>query len=184
VLELSNLLRLGRRDSLEAFIRRSFRTESLSVAQMADFLNYYQGFFHLAKRAERISTRDVTPYSASAHWYSPLLEEWYGTATMRVDSVAPHGILGMPRIFRVPPPENVPGPTRARSPQAAWQSLDGWVRRLADADRFSGVVLVARGSQVIDVNGHGVHAGYEVGLQQQGLPAPGRDPRDGRRRTV
>src|SRR5829696_2933613 len=155
VLELTNLLRLGWRDSLEAFIRRSFRTESLSVAQMADFLNYYQGFFHLAKGTEQISTRAVTPYSASAHWYSPLLEEWYGTVPMRVDSVAPHGILGLPRISRMPPPENAPGLTRATSPQAAWQSLDAWVKRLADADRFSGVVLVARGSQVIGVNGYG-----------------------------
>ena len=154
VVELANGLRLGRRDSLEAFIRRSFTAQNVSASEMAVFLNYYQGFFHLAQGA-KISTRDVAPYAAAAYWYSPLLEEWYATSTMRVDSVAPHRILGMPRISRVPPPENAPAPARATSPQAAWQSLDAYVKRLADADRFSGVVLVARGSQVIGVHGYG-----------------------------
>ena len=154
VVELANVVRLGRRDSLEAFIRRSFTAQNISASEMALFLNYYQGFFHLAQSA-KISTRDVTPYAAGAYWYSPLLEEWYATSTMRVDSVAPHRILGMPRISRVTPPENAPAPARATSPQAAWQSLDAYVKRLADADRFSGVVLVALGSQVIGVNGYG-----------------------------
>jgi CubicO group peptidase (beta-lactamase class C family) len=163
VVELANVLRLGQRDSLEAFIRRSFSAQNLSAAEMAVFLNYYQDFFHLAQGA-RISTRNVTPYSAAAYWYSPLLEEWYATSPMRVDSVAPHRILGMPRISRIPPPENVPGPTLAKSPQAAWQSLDAYVKRLADADRFSGVVLVARGSQVIGVNGYG-EAAREFGVR-------------------
>jgi hypothetical protein len=65
VLELTNLLRLGRRDSLEAFIRRSFTAQNISASEMALFLNYYQGFFHLAQGA-KISPRDVTAYSASA----------------------------------------------------------------------------------------------------------------------
>ena len=163
VLELTNRLRLGRRDSLEAFIRRSFTAQNVSASEMTLFLNYYQGFFHLAHGA-KISSRDVTPYAAGAYWYSPLLEEWYATSTMRVDSVAPHRILGMPRISRVPPPENAPAPARATSPQAAWQSLDAYVKRLADADRFSGVVLVAGGSQVIGVNGYG-EAVREFGIR-------------------
>jgi CubicO group peptidase (beta-lactamase class C family) len=163
VVELANALRLGRRDSLEAFIRRSFTVQDVGASEMAAFLNYYQGFFHLAEGA-RISSRDVNPYSAAAYWQSPLLEEWYATSTMRVDTVAPHRILGMPRISRVPPPENAPVPARATSPQAAWQSLDTYVKRLADADRFSGVVLVARGSQIIGVKGYG-EAVREFGIR-------------------
>lgn len=152
VIELANMLRLGRRDSLEAFIRRSFSVQG--PAEMTLFLNYYQDFFPLARGAN-ISSRDVNPYSAAAYWQSPLLEEWYATSIMRVDSAAPHGILGMPRISRISPPANAPVPPRATSPQAAWQSVDAYVKRLADADRFSGVVLVARGDQVIGAKGYG-----------------------------
>src|SRR5688572_24498835 len=71
VVELANVLRLGRGDSLEAFIRRSFIVQNVSAAEMALFLNYYQGFSHIARGAQ-ISTRDVNPYSAAAYWYSPL----------------------------------------------------------------------------------------------------------------
>jgi CubicO group peptidase (beta-lactamase class C family) len=161
--ELTNLLRLGRRDSLEAFVGRSYSSQLLGVAPMATHLNFFQNSFHLAQGAERSGIRNVTPYSAAAYWYSPLLEDWYGV-TVRVDSVAPHGVILPQPVVRVPPPENVAGPMRAKSPQAAWQSLDAWVRRLADADRFSGVVLVARGSQIIGVNGYG-EAAREFGVK-------------------
>lgn len=167
-LELAHVLRVGRRGALEAFIRRSYDSKVLGGAPMAMHLNYYHRSFYLAQGAERIGTRNVTPYSASVYWYSPLLEDWYGITNLQVDSVAPHGILGQPQgpppVVRVAPPENVQGPTLAKSPHAAWRSLDAWVNRLAGADRFSGVVLVARGSQVIGVNGYG-EAAREFGVR-------------------
>jgi CubicO group peptidase (beta-lactamase class C family) len=91
------------------------------------------------------------------------MEDWYGIV-MKVDSVAPHGVAQPPQVVRAAPPPNASGPKRAASAQAAWASLDGWVKRLADADRFSGVVLVARGNQIIGANGYG-DASKEFGVR-------------------
>src|SRR5688500_9269588 len=136
VVELANTLRLGRRDSLEAFIRRSFIVQNVSAAEMALFLNYYQGFFHLARDA-RISTSDVTPYSAAAYWYSPLLDEWYSTSQMRVDSVAPHRILGMPRISRRAAPADAAAPPRAAvTEQEQLQEIGSYLKRMGDAGKI------------------------------------------------
>ena len=164
-LELTNILRLGRRDSLEAFIRRSFAPAFLNMAPMEQHIGFYEGFFDRAQGAERIGTRNVTPYAATAYWYSPLLEDWYGVR-LSVDSAAPHGILGPPppMVTGARPPEAAPPVVRAASDNAAWKSLDAWVQRLAGADRFSGVVLVARGNQVIGANGHG-DAAKEFGIR-------------------
>ncbi len=161
--ELAKVLQLGLRDSMEAFIRRSYGAKFLGAAPMAAHLNFLQNSSYLARGAERTGTRNVTPYSATVYWYSPLLEDWYGI-NMKVDSVAPHGVAQPPQVVRALPPEGAAGPTRAASAQAAWQSLDGWVRRLADADRFSGVVLVARGSQILGANGYG-DASKEFGVR-------------------
>jgi CubicO group peptidase (beta-lactamase class C family) len=155
VVELANTLRLGRRDSLEAFIRRSFVVQNVSAAEMALFLNYYQGFFHLARGAE-IRTRDVNPHSAAAYWYSPLLEEWYATSQMRVDSVAPHRILGMPRISRIPAPSDAPAPARvAGTEQEKLQEIGDYLKRVADAGIFSGAVVIAREGKPVFAQGHG-----------------------------
>jgi CubicO group peptidase (beta-lactamase class C family) len=155
VLELGNTLKQGRRDSLEAFIRRSFVAQNVSAAEMAEFLNYYQGFFHLAKGAQ-ISTRDVNPYSAAAYWYSPLIEEWYGTSQMRVDSVAPHRITGMPRISRIPAPVNAPPPNRvAVTEQERLGEIGSYLKRLSDAGIFSGSVVIARDGKPVFTQAYG-----------------------------
>jgi CubicO group peptidase (beta-lactamase class C family) len=161
--ELTKLLQLGRRDSLEALITRSYSSGFLGSAPMTTHVNFFQGALHLARDAQQIGTRNVTPYSATVYWYSPLMEDWYGIA-MKVDSVAPHGVIQPPAVARATPPANASAPTRAKSAQAAWQSLDVWVKRLAEADRFSGVVLVARGNQIIGVNGYG-DASKEFGVK-------------------
>ena len=155
VVELANALRLGSRDSLEAFIRRRFIEQNVSAAEMTLFLNYYQGFFHLAKGAQ-ISTSNVTPYSAAAYWYSPLQQEWYTTSQMRVDSVAPHRILGMPRISRMPAPANAPAPARtAVSEQEQLQEIGAYLKRMSDADIFSGAVVIAREGKPVFAQAYG-----------------------------
>jgi len=160
VVELANVLRLGRGDSLEAFIRRSFIAQNVSAAEMTAFLNYYQGFFHIARGAQ-IGTRDVNPHSAAAYWYSPLLEEWYATSQMRVDTVAPHRILGMPRISRMPAPADAPAPARAAvTEQEQLQEIGAYLKRMADAEIFSGVVLIARDGKPVFAQAYG-YANHE-----------------------
>ena len=155
VVELANTLRIGRRDSLEAFIRRNFVDQNVSATEMGLFLNYYQGFFHLARGAQ-ISTSDVTPYSAAAIWYSPLVEEWYATSQMRVDSVAPHRILGMPRISRRAAPENAPAPARvAMTEQEQLQEISAYLTRVGDAGIFSGAVVIARDGKPVFAQAYG-----------------------------
>jgi CubicO group peptidase (beta-lactamase class C family) len=155
VVELANALRLGRVDSLEAFIRRSFIMQNVSAAEMSVFLNYYQSQFHLAKGAQ-ISTRNVAPYSAAAYWYSPLREEWYATSLMRLDSLPPHRILGMPRISRIPAPENVPAPARAAvTEQEKLQDIGSYLKRMGDAGIFSGAVVIARDGKPVFAQGYG-----------------------------
>jgi CubicO group peptidase (beta-lactamase class C family) len=155
VVELANTLRLGRGDSLEAFIRRSFVDQNVSAREMASFLNYYQGFFHIARDAQ-ISTRDVNPHSAAAYWYSPLLDEWYATSQMRVDTVAPHRILGMPRISRIAAPANAPAPARAAvTEQERLQEIGSYLKRMSDAGIFSGAVVIARDGKPVFAQAHG-----------------------------
>ena len=155
VVELANALRLGRRDSLEAFIRRSFIDQNVGAAEMTLFLNYYQGFFHLAQGAQ-ISANNVTPYSAAAYWYSPLLEGWYTTSRMNVDSVAPHRILGMPRISRMATPGDAPTPARvAMTEPERLEEIGSYLKRVGDAGIFSGAIVIARDGKPVFAHAYG-----------------------------
>lgn len=81
------------------------------------------------------------------------LPDSYGKVFVEVDSAVPHGITGVWLIpFVMPPPEyNSPRP----ADRALAAALERYAERLAEADVFSGTVLVARKGQVILAGAYG-----------------------------
>lgn len=88
--------------------------------------------------------QDVSPTQATALLRTRLTGDWLALR-IEVEDAPPHRIT---RIDRLPP--SVPATLQARTPlskREIAQQLDAYVRKLAGADVFSGVVLLARGGQ-------------------------------------
>jgi CubicO group peptidase (beta-lactamase class C family) len=150
---------LGGRAPLREFIARAyapaFRTGYPEGMHVGWFLGHTGGIPGLTL----VGTAADGPRTARAAVRNPLTEE-VDSLFLEVEAQAPHGIT---RVWSRRGAGGAPAETAATDAEVA-RALDRYVRRLVEAGRFSGVVLLAR---------HGVPLYFEAfGLANRDFAAP------------
>jgi len=147
------------RAAYTAFVDSVFSPEFQRMVPMEQHLG---SLFQMSNQFGGIDStvvESVSDTSATLRLRGHLMGTWT-TMTVAVTPDAPHRIA-RPMGFR-----GVPGgspPAAPSTPEAAARELDALARRLADADAFSGGVLVAREGRVVFQGAYGL-ASRELGV--------------------
>ena len=149
-------------DAVEQWIAEVYAPELLNVVTLEQHLNVLGRMRDEAREIDIISVTSPTPTQAKAIYRSRLTGGWR-ELTVDVESAAPNRITNVPPPRSIPPPPSHPPDPPPATLEAKRAALDTYARRLADADMFSGSVLVARGDTVLFQGAYG-HASREYGV--------------------
>lgn len=143
--EVATVVADWRPELAREYVVRAYEPAFRDAFPMALHLSFLGEMAAVVRNATLHSVASAGEVEASALLYSPLLEEWR-TFSLEVEPEAPHRITGL-RPLRVT--DAPAGAERgAGDAKLSPEALDAYVRRLADADLFSGAVLVARDADV------------------------------------
>ncbi|HVL68117.1 MAG TPA: serine hydrolase domain-containing protein [Vicinamibacterales bacterium] len=138
----------------EKWLLDAYAPEFLNSASVDQHLNVLAQIRDEARDIEIISVTQPSATEARAVYRSRLTGEWRELA-VQVEPGPPNRLTTVSPPRRIPPPAShatEPAPTTLAEQRAA---LEQYARRLADADLFSGVVLIARGEDVIFQGAYG-----------------------------
>lgn len=145
VLELVRVINSGRPAEIRKFAAESYGGEvaRFSMEQHVDFV---MQMYDRTRGLEFHSFQSVSPQEATGLFKSKLTGSWIALF-VRVEPQEPHRIIGISQ--RAPKPPADAARARALSDEEKAHELDAFVKKLADADVFSGAVLLARDGKVI-----------------------------------
>jgi CubicO group peptidase (beta-lactamase class C family) len=146
VAELARLMEATEPAVLSTYIRQSFAPTLLQRSSPERYLNLLGSMAHYSRGWQVESVESASPGEVSALVVGRLTGEW-ARLRLQVEPEPPHRIA-MFSLQPVPPPAGAVEPAPAEDAGRA-AALDSYVRRLCDADLFSGAVLLARGEQVL-----------------------------------
>lgn len=149
--ELSAVISEGNYAKAAAFIKESY-SESFLKIPMEQHLEFIMTSFDQTRGVDSLSVQAETPDSATMLGRSKLTGQWQALL-VRVDPTPPHKISGIG--FR---PPVLPGGAKTQSRLSDSQissELEAFMKKLADADVFSGTVLVAHNGQVLFKQAYG-----------------------------
>jgi hypothetical protein len=161
--ELMRVVNGASRTDREAFVQRAYAPGFLRSAPASAHLNFLAQLYDGTGGVTVHSVVASAPMEATVVYVAQLTGEWR-ELTVQVDSESPHRITRLQPPRPIPPP---PGHTPARrqlSTEKAAAELHEYARRLAEADVFSGGVLVARGDNVL------FHSAYGAASREFGVP--------------
>jgi len=138
--ELIQLLNSDSRAEYRKYAAENFAPRFLEIP-MDEHLNLFSQSRDLARGLEFHGIQDTTPNEATALLKNKLTGGWLALL-VRVEANTPHRITG---IGRRPPklPTNA-APAKALSKEQIARELETFMKKLADADVFSGTVLLAK----------------------------------------
>lgn len=143
--EVTTLVADWRPDLAREYVVRAYEPTFRDAFPMAVHLSFLGEMAAVVRSAALHSVESTGEIEASALLYAPLLEEWR-TFSLEVEPEEPHRITGL-RPLRVAE-DPTGGEHGAGDAKPSAETLDAYVRRLTDADLFSGAVLVARDGDV------------------------------------
>lgn len=149
--ELIDVVNSHDREVAARYVRENYSDEMLKMP-MERHLNFIFRAWDGSRGYEFHSLQETTPEMATALVKNRLTGGWEAVA-VRVDSAAPHKITGIGNR----PPKLPAGsePARRLTDAEIAKSIETFVKKLADADVFSGTVLIANGDKVIFKGAYG-----------------------------
>ena len=140
--ELIRVMNMGRRDSLERFVRDRFVSSGPGAVPAADRIERLSRLHSIFGDLTLRAVDSVTPGRASGVAQSGRTEAWRRVGVI-VDTAPPHRIQ---RVLLAPAPAP-DAPTRRLTDGEVVDQLRAYVDRLARRDVFSGTVLLAKGGK-------------------------------------
>lgn len=151
--EFVRLINTGDRKAARVYVEQNFTPASLQRVPVAQRLDTISRMQDETRGMELHSVREPQPQEASALYRNKLTGDW-GELVFIFEKDAPHRIERFgPR--RVTAPEGAAAPARKLTAEEAARELDAYVKRLAEADVFSGAVLLAHEGKVIFAKAYG-----------------------------
>src|SRR5262245_19179365 len=144
--ELIRLINSGTDENIRSFIKERFAPEFLNRFSMEDHTGFIYEFRDRTRGVEFHNFQDPTPERVIAVLKNKLTGGWEGLV-VAVEKDPPHRIIGIG--LRRPQAPEVSGPRHKLTDAEIIKELDAFVQKLADADAFSGTVLLARDGQPI-----------------------------------
>jgi CubicO group peptidase (beta-lactamase class C family) len=145
VQELARVISAGSRAEAKKYATENYGPEFLKMP-MDNHLGFIFRLHDLTRGLEFHSFQEVKPTEATALFKSKLTGSWVALV-VRVEAEAPHRITGIGQ--RQPKPPAGEASTKPLGDAEKARELDAFVKKLADADVFSGAVLLARDGRVI-----------------------------------
>lgn len=139
------------RQAATKFITENYAAAFLNIP-IDQHLNFIFGAWERSRGYDFHSIQDVTADSATALVKNRLTGEWEAVA-VRIEAEAPHKISGIGS--RPPKPPAQSSQLKKLTDAEIAGEIDSYVRKLADADVFSGTVLIANGDKVIFKKAYG-----------------------------
>ncbi|WP_420126283.1 serine hydrolase domain-containing protein [Longimicrobium sp.] len=152
--ELARLAIAADSAAMHRFVEERFAPEFMRIAPMPQHLGtLFQIGGRLAGRELR-SVSEPAPGDVTLVYYSPATEEYFRFRVL-VDTAAPY------QVRQVGPPQPGGGPPSAPAPAAAsdeeaMRQLHAYAVGLAEANLYSGALLVARGDRVLHEDAYGL----------------------------
>jgi CubicO group peptidase (beta-lactamase class C family) len=152
VAELMNLVNSFDRKATEAYVQANYAKAFIDAAPMDAHVGFIARAADMSRGVEFHGLQDATPHNATALFRSKLTGEWIAVI-VAVEPNPPHLITGLGAR-----PGKAPGPAAARkvSEADAVRELEAFVQKLADADFFSGTVLLAKDGKPVFAKAYGV----------------------------
>lgn len=139
--ELVRLIDSGDRAAARRYAQESYAPPFLGMAPLDAHLGHTSRLHDQTRGVELHGFQQATPTEATALLKSNLTGDWQALY-VRVEPEAPHRIAGIG--LRRPQPPAGAQPARERTDAEQVRELDAFLGRLAEADVFSGAVLLAR----------------------------------------
>lgn len=138
--EFSEFLDSGNRADFREYVKDHFAPEFLKIPTEHHLL-FFSSVYEITRGVVFHGLQDEKPSEATVLLKAKLTGEWLGL-WMLVESEAPHRIAGLGLRPNKPPPRAQPA-EKLSNEQIA-QELEVLMQKLADADVFSGTVLLAK----------------------------------------
>jgi CubicO group peptidase (beta-lactamase class C family) len=139
-MEFVRLLNSGNRAELRKYAQENFAPSFLNIP-MEQHLGFLSSVHDFTRGVEFHSFQDTKPTEVTALLKSKLTGEWLALI-VRIESQAPYRIAGLG--LRPPKPPAVAQPARKLTNEQIARELKAFVEKLAEADVFSGTVLLAK----------------------------------------
>ena len=152
-LEFVNLINSDSREAAEAYIKGTFAPEFLNGFSMDDHLGFIDQFRDETRGVEFHSIQESSANRVTVLLKARLTGGWKALA-VEVEADPPHRIKGIGR--RPPKPPADAAPTRKLNDGEIVKELEAFAQKLADADVFSGSVLLARDGQPLFKKAYGL----------------------------
>ena len=148
--ELVQLITTGKRPEMRKYIEANYSAEFLKIPMDAH-LGFLLSRQDLARGYDVVSVQDSTPNSATLLLKNKLTGD-YEAVYVAVENAAPFKISGI----GARPPKIPAGEVKRRTETEAGRELAAFVKKLAEADVFSGAVLLAKDGKPVFQGAFGV----------------------------
>jgi CubicO group peptidase (beta-lactamase class C family) len=138
--EFARLLDAGNRAELRKYAKENFAPDFLNIP-MEQHLGFFSSVHDSTRGVEFHSVQDGKPNEATVLLRARLTGDWVALF-VRTEPEAPHRISGIG--LRQPKPPASARPAKKLTGEQIAQELKAFVGKLADADVFSGTVLLAK----------------------------------------
>ncbi|HEY7546104.1 MAG TPA: serine hydrolase domain-containing protein, partial [Blastocatellia bacterium] len=138
--EFARLLDSGNRAGLRAYAKENFAPNFLNIP-MEQHLGFFSSVQDSTRGVEIHGLQDSKPNEATLLLKAKLTGQWLALL-VRVEPDAPHRIAGLG--LRQPKPPASAQSAKKLAPEQIAQELKSFVNKLAEADVFSGTVLLAK----------------------------------------
>ncbi len=144
--DLVRLIESGKRADMQKYVKENYAPDFLARASVEDHLGFMLSQQDQMRGVEVLSIKETTPTSVEARLKSKLTGGQV-LLIVRTEANAPNRISGIG--MRRARPEPGTQPTKKLTEAEMAKELDAFVQKLAEADLFSGTVLLAKDGKTI-----------------------------------
>src|SRR5438105_1994909 len=152
VAELIRLINSGDRAAARVYAKENYAPGFFERAPMEAHLNFISQLHDQTRGVEFHSIQEATPTEVTARVKNKLTGGWEALL-VRVEADPPHRITGLG--LRRPKAPAEAQPAKKLTEAEMVRELDGFLQRLAEADVFSGAVLLAKNGQPLFKKAYG-----------------------------
>ena len=146
VKEIIQLINTGDRKAARDYINQNYTAAAAKGEALEENLDLISQLYDLTRGVELQSIKEPKPYSVSVPVSARLTGQWR-ELSIELEAEPPHRVKGFDWATR-PTPANKQ-PAKRLSEQEIVRELDAFMRKLSDADDFSGAVLLAKDGRIL-----------------------------------
>jgi hypothetical protein len=157
ITELIETINSNDEGKVRAFVEKQFTTDFRDFAPMEEHLAVFGQVYDQSRGYEFYGIRKYeaeTPPSEHVVIVRNRLTQGWEAFVLNVEMEPPHRIAGL-SFAPARPPSDSPGPKKLSEGEVV-KELEAFVKRLADADAFSGAVLLAKDGKVLFKGAYGL----------------------------